>query len=251
MKIGKRIDSPFYAALSVSVLLVVTFTLFFSTVSAHPPSNMELSYDPIAGKLRVNIGHRVGDISSHYIESVVIRNNGNVVLEENYQDQQKRSGGTFEYDLSASNLGRITVEAECNRFGQISRSIKEVKKIDFDEYRWSKRPLYVFSPTSDREDYQKQLNDISSREDGIEDRDMIVHLVLEKGASFAGDLPLETAAVQQLREKFSVSPGDFSVILVGKDGGVKLRKGEYVPMSDIFDLIDSMPMRKSEMEEEE
>ncbi|MBS3788734.1 hypothetical protein KGY79_11125, partial [Candidatus Bipolaricaulota bacterium] len=105
MKKDRSFDSPFYTALYVSVLLIITIALFFSTVSAHQPSNMELSYDPIAGKLQVNIGHRVGNISGHYIERVTIRRNGDIVHEENYQVQQKRSGGTFQYDLSASNLG--------------------------------------------------------------------------------------------------------------------------------------------------
>jgi len=126
---------------------------------------------------------------------------------------------------------------------------EKVRKIDFDDYRWNKRPLFIFSPTGDREDYGKQLRDLSSRKNAIDDRDMIVHLVLEKGNSFAGDLPLEREAVRQLRDKFAVSPLDFLVILMGKDGGVKLRRKEYTAMSDIFDLIDGMPMRKREMRE--
>ena len=130
-------------------------------------------------------------------------------------------------------------------------SDQKVNKIDFEEYRWNNRPLFVFSPTPDREDYQKQLRDLSSKEERIEDKDMIVHLVLEEGNSFIGDLPLENKAVRQLQEKFEIDPADFFIILVGKDGGVKLRKEEYTPMSDIFDLIDSMPMRKREMKEKE
>ena len=127
----------------------------------------------------------------------------------------------------------------------------KVNKIDFEEYRWNKRPLFVFSPIADREDYQKQLRDLSSKEEGVEDRNMIVHLVLEEGNSYVGDLSLGKEAVRQLQEKFNIGPADFVIILVGKDGGVKLRKEEYTAMSDIFDLIDSMPMRKREMKEAE
>ena len=130
-------------------------------------------------------------------------------------------------------------------------SDQKVNKIDLEEYRWNNRPLFVFSPTPDREDYRKQLRDLSSKEEGIEDRDMIVHLVLEEGNSFVEDLPLGKEAVRQLQEKFEIDPADFAVILVGKDGGVKLREEEYTAMSDIFDLIDSMPMRKQEMKEKE
>jgi hypothetical protein len=36
--------------------------------------------------------------------------------------------------------------------------------------------------------------------------------------------------------------------LIGKDGTVKLRSAEPVPVKDIFGLIDSMPMRRQEMD---
>jgi hypothetical protein len=135
--------------------------------------------------------------------------------------------------------------------GEENMSDQKVNKIDFGEYRWNNRPLFVFSPNADREDYQKQISNLSSKEEGIEDRDMIVHLVLEEGNSFVGDHPLTEEAVRQLQEKFEIDPTDFIIILVGKDGGVKLRKEEYTPMSDIFNLIDSMPMRQREMKEKE
>jgi hypothetical protein len=37
-------------------------------------------------------------------------------------------------------------------------------------------------------------------------------------------------------------------LLIGKDGGVKLRSSEPVSVKDIFGLIDSMPMRRQEMD---
>ena len=36
-------------------------------------------------------------------------------------------------------------------------------------------------------------------------------------------------------------------VLIGKDGGVKLRQEELVRPAELFALIDSMPMRKHEM----
>ena len=39
------------------------------------------------------------------------------------------------------------------------------------------------------------------------------------------------------------------VLLIGKDGGVKLRSTEPVSTDELFALIDSMPMRRREMEE--
>jgi hypothetical protein len=44
-----------------------------------------------------------------------------------------------------------------------------------------------------------------------------------------------------------VSRGEFAVILMGKDGGIKLRRQSQTKLTDIFALIDAMPMRREEM----
>lgn len=40
----------------------------------------------------------------------------------------------------------------------------------------------------------------------------------------------------------------FTFLLVGRDGGEKLRSGEVVSAEKLFGLIDAMPMRKNEVE---
>ena len=67
------------------------------------------------------------------------------------------------------------------------------------------------------------------------DRDLIVFRVFEDDEG------------KDLRERFSPKPGGFTLILIGKDGGVKLRRENGADLQDIFDLIDGMPMRKAEM----
>jgi hypothetical protein len=55
---------------------------------------------------------------------------------------------------------------------------------------------------------------------------------------------------ENLRRRFGVNKGTFTVVLVGKDGGVKLERSGPVSLSVIFALIDSMPMRHREMQGE-
>ena len=59
--------------------------------------------------------------------------------------------------------------------------------------------------------------------------------------------PLTTAAVRRLYDRFSVGPGEFRVVLVGKDGTEKRRDPEPVTARSLFDTIDAMPMRQREM----
>ncbi len=59
---------------------------------------------------------------------------------------------------------------------------------------------------------------------------------------------LTPEAARRNRPDLGVSEhSTFEVLLVGKDGGVKLRRDEPVTASEIVALIDSMPMRQEEM----
>ena len=48
-----------------------------------------------------------------------------------------------------------------------------------------------------------------------------------------------------LRQGFQ--PGGFRIVLVGKDGGIKLEQEEVLDPETLFSLIDGMPMRRNEM----
>ena len=60
-------------------------------------------------------------------------------------------------------------------------------------------------------------------------------------------ISLTTADAIATRRKFHLAPEDFTVILIGKDGGEKLRSKDPVPFDHLRETIDAMPMRKDEM----
>ncbi|MFW6190511.1 MAG: CHRD domain-containing protein, partial [Candidatus Bipolaricaulota bacterium] len=68
--------------------------------------------------------HSVGNTSAHYVESVTVTRNGEKVVEEEYEEQSGRRESTYEYDLDAENGDLIEVRAVCNRFGDITGSLK-------------------------------------------------------------------------------------------------------------------------------
>ena len=49
-----------------------------------------------------------------------------------------------------------------------------------------------------------------------------------------------------LLENLALSPSEFGLILIGKDGGIKLNSRK-TSLEEIFSLIDTMPMRQEEM----
>ena len=68
------------------------------------------------------------------------------------------------------------------------------------------------------------------------------------GVSEADGAHLTVSESRALRERYAVRADRFAVMLVGKDGGVKRSEDETVEMRSIYELIDTMPMRRSEMQ---
>jgi hypothetical protein len=81
----------------------------------------------------------------------------------------------------------------------------------------------------------------------VEDRDLVVFEVLERGPSMMNTAHLDQKKVDSIRKHFSVPHESFRIILIGKDGSIKLKRDDQIDLEAIFELIDSMPMRKDEI----
>jgi hypothetical protein len=115
-----------------------------------------------------------------------------------------------------------------------------------DPYRWQNRVLLVFAPSDNdgRLSATRKLAREHSR--GFEDRHLITVVALTEGEAPEGQ-PLGRIQTDSLREQYGIGPSDFAVFLIGKDGGVKLRLERPPRAAELFELIDSMPMRQQEM----
>jgi len=122
-----------------------------------------------------------------------------------------------------------------------------VADLDLDSLRWKNRVLVLFSPSESDASFQLQKQGLASSAQGVLDRDLMVLEIVEQGQSKAVNHLLSEKSVQDIRKRLGVVGGSFQVLLIGKDGGVKLRSSEPVSMKDLFGLIDSMPMRQQEM----
>jgi hypothetical protein len=118
---------------------------------------------------------------------------------------------------------------------------------DLTPYRWKNRILLIFSPTDTDTGFEAFNQSLAREISEVKLRDVILLRVFETPPSFIEDKPLSHGDAEKLRDRFRVRSGHFTVILIGKDGGVKMVREERVELQEIFDLIDSMPMRKQEM----
>jgi hypothetical protein len=121
--------------------------------------------------------------------------------------------------------------------------------IELKRYLWKNRLLLVFGSSEDDAQYRGLEKDLREQGNAIVERDLLVFHVFENGVSRLGHSPIDAQSASLLRNRFSVNPGQFLVVLIGKDGGEKLRRGGEVDITEIFSLIDSMPMRRREMRE--
>ena len=115
----------------------------------------------------------------------------------------------------------------------------------FEGARWSRRLLVL---TADGPEAAVQRSLVAAEQEGLEERDLTV---LQVGAEVdfvvgrGTTAPLPSAAA--FRQRFDLPDRVFQVVLVGKDGGVKLRRDEPLAPRDLWAVIDAMPMRMREM----
>ena len=107
-----------------------------------------------------------------------------------------------------------------------------------DNYKWKNRLVLLFTPDVENQDYESQQALVKDAKEEYRERDLVV-LSFQQGDDNG----------KGLRDRFNINEDKFTFILIGKDGSEKLRK--YIPVNNqlLFDLIDSMPMRQSEMKD--
>ena len=119
--------------------------------------------------------------------------------------------------------------------------------LDLSQFQWKNRLLLLFAPNRNHPLFDTLHKSLAARKADVDDRDLVIFEILESGPSSMNTKYLDPQTVHSLREKFDVLRGKFAVILVGKDGGIKLNRQGQTKLEDIFALIDAMPMRREEM----
>lgn len=129
----------------------------------------------------------------------------------------------------------------------ISSRDAQAQSSDLSVFQWKNRLLFLFAPNRNHPMFDALHTSLAARQSEASDRDLVIFEILESAASSMNSESIDSETARLLREKFDVQRGAFTVILIGKDGGVKLKLRGQVDLREIFDLIDSMPMRQEEM----
>ena len=114
------------------------------------------------------------------------------------------------------------------------------------------RPVLLFAKSRSDASLDKQTDLLRERRPGLAERNIVVFRTAgnEDTRSAIGYIDLPRGAALELKRRFAPLRSGLTVILIGKDGTEKARWERLVPPQEIFDLVDSLPMRKQEAKEQ-
>lgn len=114
----------------------------------------------------------------------------------------------------------------------------------FGEVRWSNRILALSGTTPNTKEQIELLQEYSS---GVLERDLLVVNTIDDDPELIIGQSDGLPQSQSFRERYDLPTETFCIVLVGKDGRVKERRFELFQPTEIFAIIDAMPMRMEEM----
>lgn len=133
----------------------------------------------------------------------------------------------------------LVVSTACSR----AESVSDV----FDQYLWQKRVIVTFTPDRKNKEYLEHVEALKSNDVGILERDIVHWVIVDNTMVHGNGKLMPHMGTGRFYDYFDVKPHEFTFLLLGKDGEEKLRKLDAVNITDLYSLIDSMPMRQREM----
>jgi Domain of unknown function (DUF4174) len=118
---------------------------------------------------------------------------------------------------------------------------------EIGDYQWERRPLLLFAPTDSDPRLAETLSRIEATRCDFVDRDMVIGVVVTEGKSTLDGQVIDADESQRLARQYAIGENTFSALLIGKDGGEKLRVNEVPDLQAIYAVVDGMPMRSREM----
>lgn len=128
-------------------------------------------------------------------------------------------------------LGAACAQAQAARPTSLAQAVRAAQ--------WQKRLLLIGAPSAGQAEFRQQQKLLDRVAEQLKARDFLV-LTLPYDQLPAADRRYWT---QQLKQSLT----RFSVVLIGKDGGVKRTETQPLAPADLFGTVDKMPMRRAEM----
>ncbi|WP_108802595.1 DUF4174 domain-containing protein [Aquimarina sp. Aq107] len=117
---------------------------------------------------------------------------------------------------------------------------------DLNKHRWEDRLILIIADSYKNPKLVKQLKEFKNKSKNLQDRKLIVYQITPTSYQTGIDKNTSTKSSASYK-KYNASNEDFKIILLGLDGGTKLKSNKVLSSVQIFDQIDQMPMRRQEL----
>jgi hypothetical protein len=119
---------------------------------------------------------------------------------------------------------------------------------NLNEYQWKNRLLLLISQDTVSSEFKQQMNILRSNINDLEERKLVVLTILPHEYTVGLNEMSPWQKGDQVFLKYGEKEELCKVLLIGLDGGVKLSQKAPILMESLKEIIDRMPMRRSEIE---
>ena len=134
-------------------------------------------------------------------------------------------------------------------------SFVNVNGQNLEKHTWKNRILVIKTSDRSSEIYQKQIKEFENAADELKVRKFVIYKISGDDyemIDFTNPKWNESGKIAGKPIGTSLTDKDnFEVILIGLDGGVKLRQTEILRKEALFNIVDAMPMRRNEINRNE
>ncbi len=127
----------------------------------------------------------------------------------------------------------VTEPTPLERWEADKTTVFDAGEIDLADFEWIARPVVIFANTPANPAFEEQLALLAERMEELVERDVV--LITDTDPSEPSEL------------RVKLRPRGFMLTLIGKDGGVKLRKPFPWDVRELSRSIDKMPLRQQEI----
>lgn len=113
---------------------------------------------------------------------------------------------------------------------------------------WQHRVVLILAPDAEEAAFRQQIDLWTSRPEEVTDRGLVLYQLFQTTGLGPESEALEPESFSALIRKYGPVPENgLKLVLIGKDGSVKMEREEVTKMQELFGRIDQMPMRRAEI----
>lgn len=130
-------------------------------------------------------------------------------------------------------------------------SCSEAQIESLENFKWKNRLLIIYFNSENLSQHKNQIATINQATEEYEERDLKVIILQNQKAEIWDSEKSNQLEYSEIIQKLNIDSSEsYQNLLIGKDGGVKLRSDTPIANEKIFKTIDAMPMRQREMRDQ-